>query len=62
MINLVDSPARPPIGTPSMTTRSSGLGHSEIRTTKLEESTWSGIAIEKLSIPSVSIQRSIGLR
>jgi hypothetical protein len=32
MINLIDGPARPPIETLSMTTRSSGLALSEIRT------------------------------
>jgi hypothetical protein len=37
--NLIDSPTRPPIGTPLMTTRSFGLALSEIRTTKPEEST-----------------------
>jgi hypothetical protein len=30
MTNLIDSPARPPIGTPLMTTRSFGLALSEI--------------------------------
>jgi hypothetical protein len=38
MTNPIDGPARPPIGTPSTTTRSSGLALSEIETTKLEES------------------------
>jgi hypothetical protein len=37
--NPIDGPARPMIETPSMTTRSSGLALSEIRTMKLEEST-----------------------
>jgi hypothetical protein len=36
--NPIDGPARPLIGTPSMTTRSSGLALNEIRTTKPEES------------------------
>jgi hypothetical protein len=53
--NPINSPARPPIGTPSTTTRSSGLVLSEIQTTKPEESTWSGIAIKKRSIPPASI-------
>jgi hypothetical protein len=34
MTNPIDSPARPLVGTPSMTTRSSELTLSEIRTTK----------------------------
>jgi hypothetical protein len=61
MTNLIDSPAQPTIETPSMTTRSSGLALSEIRTTKTEESTWSGIAIEKRLTPPASTQQSIGL-
>jgi hypothetical protein len=40
MTNLIGGPARPPIGTPSMTTRSSGLSLAEIWTTKPEESAW----------------------
>jgi hypothetical protein len=36
--NLIDGPARPPIETPSTTTRSSGLALSEIQTTKPKES------------------------
>jgi hypothetical protein len=36
--NPIDSPARPPIETPLMTIRSSGLAHSEIQITKPEES------------------------
>jgi hypothetical protein len=36
--NLIIGPARPPIGTPSVTTRSSRLALSEIQTMKLEES------------------------
>jgi hypothetical protein len=38
MINPINNLARPPIGTPLMTTRSSGLALSGIRTTKPEES------------------------
>jgi hypothetical protein len=38
MTNPIDSPARPPIRTPSTTTRPSGLALSEIRTMKPEES------------------------
>jgi hypothetical protein len=38
MINSIDSPVRPPIGTPLMTTRSSGLALREIQTMKPEES------------------------
>jgi hypothetical protein len=33
----IDGPTRPPIGTSSTTTRSSGLALTEIRTMKLEE-------------------------
>jgi hypothetical protein len=36
--NSIDTPARPSIGTPLMTTRSSGLSLSEIRIMKPEES------------------------
>jgi hypothetical protein len=36
--NLIDGPAQPPIETPSMTTRSSGLALSEIQATKPKES------------------------
>jgi hypothetical protein len=43
--NLIDGPTRPPIGTPSMTTRSSELALSEMRTTKPKESAWSSVAI-----------------
>jgi hypothetical protein len=60
--DLIDSPTRPPIGTPSMTTGSFELALSEIRTTKLEESTWSGVANGKRSIPPASTQRSTGPR
>jgi hypothetical protein len=35
--DLIDGPTRPPIGTLSMTTRSSGLALTEIRTMKPEE-------------------------
>jgi hypothetical protein len=38
MTNMIDSPARPPIETPLMTIRSSGLAPSEIRIIKPEES------------------------
>jgi hypothetical protein len=38
MTNSIDSPVRPLIGTPSMTTRSSRLALSEIQTMKPEES------------------------
>jgi hypothetical protein len=38
MTNLIDGLARPPIGAPSTTTRSSGLNLSENRPTKPEES------------------------
>jgi hypothetical protein len=54
----INSMARPPMGTPSTATRSSGLARGEIRTTKPKEATWSGVAIGKRSIPSVSTQRS----
>jgi hypothetical protein len=37
MTDSIDGLTRPPIGTPSMTTKSSGLALSEIRTTKSEE-------------------------
>jgi hypothetical protein len=37
MTDSIDDPTRPPIGTSSMTTRSSGLALTEIRTMKLEE-------------------------
>jgi hypothetical protein len=60
--NSMDSPARPSIETPTMTTRSSGLALSEIRTTKPEELAWLGIAIEKRSIPLASTQRSTSPR
>jgi hypothetical protein len=36
--NLIGGPARPPIGTPSTTTQSSGLALSEIQATKPKES------------------------
>jgi hypothetical protein len=39
------------IGTSSMTTRSSGLALSEMRTTKPKESAWSSVAIRNRSIP-----------
>jgi hypothetical protein len=39
MTNMIDGLARPPIGAPSTTTRSSGLNLSENRPTKPEEST-----------------------
>jgi hypothetical protein len=48
--------------TTSTTNRSSGLALSEIRTMKLEESTWSGIEIGKRSIPPASTQQSTGPR
>jgi hypothetical protein len=38
----IDSLTRPPIGIPLMTTRSSGLALSEIRTMKPEELAWGG--------------------
>jgi hypothetical protein len=38
MTNPIDGPARPQIGTPSTTTRSSGLALSEIQAMKPEES------------------------
>jgi hypothetical protein len=57
MTDLIDGSTRPPIGTSSMTTRSSGLALTEIRTMKPEES-----AIEKRSIPPASIQHSTDLR
>jgi hypothetical protein len=38
MTNPIDNLARPPIGTPLMATRLSGLALSDIRTTKPEES------------------------
>jgi hypothetical protein len=60
--NPIDSPARPPIGTPLMTTRSSEVTLSEIRTTKFEESAWSSITIRKRSIPPTSTHRSTGLQ
>jgi hypothetical protein len=54
MTNLIDGPARPPIETLSMTTWSSGLALSETRKMKPEESAWSGVSIEKRSIPLAS--------
>jgi hypothetical protein len=60
MTNPIDSLARPPIETPLMTIRSSGLALCEIRTTKPKESAWLDVAIGKRSIPPVSTQRSTG--
>jgi hypothetical protein len=37
MKNMIDNPTRPPIGTSSTTTRSSGLALTKIRTMKPEE-------------------------
>jgi hypothetical protein len=54
--NLIDSPARPPIATPSTTTQSCGLALGEIRTMKPKESTWSSVAIGKRSISLASRQ------
>jgi hypothetical protein len=56
MIDLIDSTTRPAIKT-----RSPGLILGEIQTTKSEESTWSGVAIRKRSIPPASTQRSTDL-
>jgi hypothetical protein len=61
-INLIESPTRPLIVTPLTTTQSFGLALGEIRTTKHEESTWSGVAIRKRSIPPTSTQRSTSLQ
>jgi hypothetical protein len=60
--NPIDGTTRPPIRTPSTTTRSSGLALGEIRTMKHKESVWSDVAIRKQSILPASTQRSIGLR
>jgi hypothetical protein len=60
--NSIDDLARPPIGTPSMTTRSFRLVLSEIRTIKLKESAWSSVVIGKRSIPSANTQRSTSPR
>jgi hypothetical protein len=57
MIDPIDSPVRPVIKN-----RSPRLILGEIQTTKPEESTWSGVAIEKRSIPPASTQQSTGLR
>jgi hypothetical protein len=51
MTDLIDGPTRPTIMTALATTQSFGLALSEIRTMKLKESAWSGVAIEKRSIP-----------
>jgi hypothetical protein len=60
--NLIDGPTRPLIGTPSMTTRSSGLALSEMRTTKPKESAWLSVAIRNWSIPPARAQRTTGPR
>jgi hypothetical protein len=57
MTDLIDGPTRPPTGTSSTTTLSSGLVLTEIRTIEPEEQ-----AIEKRSIPPASIQRLTDLR
>jgi hypothetical protein len=62
MTNPIDGPARPPIGTPLMTTRIFELALDEIQTTKTEESIWSGVAIGNQSISLASTQRSTGPR
>jgi hypothetical protein len=62
MTDLIDGPTRPLIGTPSMTTRSSGLALSEMRTMKPKESTWSSVAIRNRSIPLARAKRTTGPR
>jgi hypothetical protein len=52
MTNLIDSPERPAIKT-----RSPGLILGEIQIMKPDESTWSGVEIEKQLIPPASTQR-----
>jgi hypothetical protein len=47
----IDGPTQPPIETPSMTTQSSGLALSEMRTTKPKELVWLRIGIRNRSIP-----------
>jgi hypothetical protein len=57
----IDGSTRPPIGTSSTTTQSSGLALSEMRTTKPKESAWSSVAIRNRSIPPRA-QRTTGPR
>jgi hypothetical protein len=59
MTDLIDGSTRPPIGTPSTTTRSSGLALSEMRTMKPKESAWSSVAIRNRSIPLARDQRTM---
>jgi hypothetical protein len=62
MTDSIDGLTRPSIGTPSTTTRSSGLALSEMRTTEPKDSAWSSIAIRNRSIPPTRAQRTTGPR
>jgi hypothetical protein len=60
--NSINGPTRPPIGTPSTTTRSFGLALSEMRITKPKESAWSSVGIRNQSIPPARAQWTMGPR